>query len=146
MNHPVMEKEINQQLQNDDQLASYGLKARVDEAGNVEVQGIVDVLAEKYQVEELVRGVPGVKSVENDITVCTDGAIDDEDVAFEVSEELRANPEVPDSVGVKVDGGQVQLVGSANDSDETKAAVETAAKARGVREVYSQVKLKNRLT
>ena len=76
----------------------------------------------------------------NNVTVCTDGEIDDEDVAFEISEELLANPEVPDSVGVKVNGGQVQLVGSIQNQGQALEAIKSAGKARGVREVRNQLK------
>ncbi|HEY8462465.1 MAG TPA: BON domain-containing protein [Bacillota bacterium] len=135
-----LEKKLNRRLVKDPQLAPYALKARVYEDGLVQIQGIVDVLAEAHLAEEIVRKYPGVKRVENAITVCTDGEIDDQDVAFEVSEELLDNPEVPDSVGVKVCGGQVQLVGSVRNQGEAEEAIETARKARGVREVRNQLK------
>ena len=63
----------------------------------------------KSQAEELLWNVPGVKKIENNITVCTDGEIDDYDVAFEVGEEFHANPEVPLTIGVKVNRSEVQL-------------------------------------
>lgn len=136
---------INNRLADDLRLAPYALKAKVYEDGLVRIQGIVDVLKERDQAEELIRGIPGVGRVENNITVCTDGGIDDEDVAFEVSEELLANPEVPDSVGVRVSGGQVQLVGSIQNQGQALEAIETAEKARGVREVRNQLKYSEEL-
>lgn len=132
---------INERLLSDARLAPYALKARIYENGTVRLQGIVDVLEEKRQAEELVRKFPGVKKIENDITVCTDGAIDDSEVAFEISEELRANPEVPDSVGVKVSGGEAHLVGSVSSYSEAQEAMESAAKARGVRRVHNRLRL-----
>ncbi len=131
---------INNRLAEDQRLAPYAIKAKVYEDGLVRIQGIVDVLKERDQAEELIRDIPGVRKIENNVTVCTDGGIDDEDVAFEVSEELLANPEVPDSVGVKVSGGQVQLVGSIQNQGQALEAIETAGKARGVREVRNQLK------
>ena len=132
-------EKIKNKLQEDDRLAPYALKARVYENGKVQVQGIVDVLTEKRQAEEVIWAIAGVKAVENDITVCTDGAIDDEDVAFEISEELQANPEVPDSVGAVVHGGAARLVGRVTNASEAKEAIDTAAKARGVRDVRSEL-------
>ncbi len=134
-------EKVKRRFQEEPRLAGYALKARAYENGMVRIQGIVDVLEEKRRAEELVRKLPGVRSVENNITVCTDGPVDDEDVAFEVSEELRADPEIPDSLGFKVNGGAVQLVGSVASKSELDRALEKAAKARGVREVRSQVKL-----
>lgn len=133
-------EKINQVLQEDQGLGVYALKARVYQDGIVQIQGIVDVLEEKHHAEVLVSHLPGVKKVENDITVCTDGAVNDGDVAFEVSEELRANPEIPESVGVRVFGGQAQLVGSVSSRSEVNEAIETAGKARGVRQVNHQLK------
>jgi hyperosmotically inducible protein len=132
---------IQQRLSVHPQLAPYALKARVYPNGTVQIQGIVDVLEEKLQAEELIWSIPGVKKVENNITVCTDGQIDDFDVAFEVAEEFEANPEVPVTVGVKVTGGEVQLMGRVSSYIEAQEAVETAAKARGVREIISHLKM-----
>lgn len=136
---------INNRLTEDPQLAPYALKAKVYADGLVRIQGIVDVLKERDQAEAIVRNFSGVKRVENNITVCTDGGIDDEDVAFEVGEELSANPEIPDSVGVRVSGGQVQLVGSIQNQGQALEAIETAGKARGVKEVRNQLKINERL-
>lgn len=136
---------INNRLAGDQQLAPYALKAKAYADGLVRIQGIVDVLKERDQAEAIVRNFPGVKRVENNITVCTDGSIDDEDVAFEVGEELSANPEIPDSVGVRVSGGQAQLVGSIQNQGQALEAIEAAGKARGVKEVRNQLKINEKL-
>jgi hyperosmotically inducible protein len=132
---------INHRLAGDQQLAPYALKAKAYTDGLVRIQGIVDVLKERDQAEAIVRNFSGVKRVENNITVCTDGSIDDEDVAFEIGEELSANPEIPDSVGVRVSGGQAQLVGSIQNQGQALEAIEAAEKARGVKEVRNQLKI-----
>ncbi len=132
---------IQQKLSVHPQLASYALKTRIYPNGTVQIQGIVDVLEEKLQAEELIWSIPGVKKIENNLTVCTDGQIDDFDVAFEVAEEFQANPEVPVTIGVKVTGGEVQLMGRVSNFNQAQEAVETAAKARGVREIISHLKM-----
>jgi len=136
---------IQQKLSVHPQLAPYALKTRVYPTGTVQIQGIVDVLEEKLQAEELIWSIPGVKKIENNITVCTDGQIDDFDVAFEVAEEFLANPEVPVSVGVKVTGGEAQLMGRVSNFSQAQEAVETAAKARGVRVVINHLKMADNL-
>ena len=141
----TLAEQINAELSHNETLAPYALKARVSDNGVVQIQGIVDVFEEKRQAEGLIWRFHGVKQVENDITICTDGGIDDEDVEFEVSEELRANPDVPDTVGARVSGGEVQLVGSVKSYSEMAEAVETAGKARGVRDVHSQLRLEDDL-
>lgn len=141
----VTREELNEKLaeilEQDEYLGSYALKARCDEAGVVQLQGIVDVWDEKQQATVLLSEIPGVKRVENQITVCTDGAINDREVALEVSEELLANPEVPKTVGCQVHGGEVQLVGTVSSLSEAHEAVESAGKARGVCGVKSQLRL-----
>jgi hyperosmotically inducible protein len=139
--HETLLAKIDQKLHEHPKLSSYALKTRVYENGTVQIQGIVDVLEEKIQAEGLLWNIPGVKRIENDITVCTDGEINDLDVAFEVAEEFQANPEVPPTVGVRVTGGEVQLLGRVNNFNQAQEALETAAKARGVREVVSRLKL-----
>ena len=143
--HQELTNKINNRLAEDRQLGAYAIKAKVYEDGLVRIQGIVDVLQEREEAEKLVKSFPGVKMVENNVTVCTDGGIDDEDVAFEVGEELLANPDIPDSVGVKVSGGQVQLVGSIKNQSQAMEAIEAAGKARGVREVRNQLKYSEEL-
>lgn len=48
---------------------------------------------------------------------------------------------IPDTVGVEVNGEEFQLVGSVNNFQEVREAIETATKARGVRAVHNQLKL-----
>ncbi|HEY8344148.1 MAG TPA: BON domain-containing protein, partial [Bacillota bacterium] len=109
--------------------------------GTVYLQGVVDVFAEKEEAERLIRNIPGVKRVENGITVCTDGAINDEDIQFEVSEELLGDPQVPETVGSEVVKGRVRLVGEVKNLAEKEAAIKAAGRARGVREVNSELQI-----
>ena len=120
-------------------LGVYGLKARC--LGSLlTLQGIVDVLAEKIHAEEIAGRTPGISRVENAITVCTDGSVDDEDVAMEVAEELAADP-ARAGVGAEVSGGCVKLVGQVSTAAVAASAIAAAAKARGVREVASELSL-----
>ena len=120
-------------------LGVYGLKARCS-GSLLTLQGIVDVLAEKIRAEEIAGRSPGVRRVENAITVCTDGSVDDEDVAMEVAEELAADP-ARTGVGAEVSGGRVKLVGQVPTAAAAAGAIAAAAKARGVREVASELSL-----
>lgn len=140
MNDEYLQQEIQNWLESDVRLSVYGLKASVDR-GHVVLQGVVDVLAEKDYAEERLKSIDGVRSIDNALVLCTDGAVDDEDVAFEVSEELRADPAVSDTVGVEVHGGNVRLIGQVKHLAEKNKAVEAAKKARGVVGVESDLKL-----
>ena len=128
-----------QERLNEAGLESYGLKVRCL-GRKVTLQGIVDVLAEKATAEEVASRTPGVTGVENAITVCVDGEIDDADVAFEVAEELTADP-LCLGVGAEVSGGRVRLVGQVPTAATATRAIATASRARGVREVASELTL-----
>lgn len=140
MSDERLEQEIQDWLESDVRLAIYGLKARVDK-GHVVLQGVVDVLAEKEYAEERLKAMDEVRSVDNALVLCTDGAVDDEDVAFEVQEELRADPAIPDTIGVDVHGGSVRLMGQVNNLAQREAAILAAKQARGVVEVASELGL-----
>ncbi|MFZ5899423.1 MAG: BON domain-containing protein [Bacillota bacterium] len=118
---------------------SYDLNAS-EHDGEVVLTGIVDTLAEKEQLTRLVSAIPGVKRVENNIAISTDGQITDAEVLEEVMEELAQTPGLDvKRVGAKVSGGRVFLVGHTDNPSEIRAARHAASKARGVREVIDQV-------
>lgn len=137
-----LERRVQEMLDGSKELKSYGLKANVVD-GVVMVSGIVDTLFEKDRLRESLAGLPGVQGVDLGIAVSTDGAIDDEDVTREVLEELNANPGVNlRHVGAKSVDGTVYLLGTVETPDEEREAVKTAAKARGVTRVISQLKIR----
>lgn len=110
--------------------------------GRVNLQGIVDVLEETKKAEQFARDFPGVKSVENNLTVSTDGAIDDGDIYLEVAQELASNPAVnEEKIHFTVQRGIVTLRGEAASEREREAAACAAAKARGVRSVNNQIRI-----
>ncbi|MBM7855390.1 hyperosmotically inducible protein [Desulfohalotomaculum tongense] len=124
------------------EMERYGIQADVVD-GEVQLTGIVDTAAEKNRLNEIASRVPGVKRIENGITVSTDGQINDSGVAMEVTEELNAHPRVNmKNIGAKIADGKVFLVGRTDDPAEERAAIEAASKARGVTEVISRVKHK----
>ncbi len=116
-------------------LGPYGLKVRCRQ-GTVSLQGIVDVLTEKETAARVAEGTPGVVRVINDVTVCTDGAIDDGDVAVEVAEELAGTPD-GGGIGAVVNGGRVKLMGRVGTAAAAAKAIQAASGARGVRSVDS---------
>ena len=142
MNDQKLENEINYWLDHDNRLAPYGLKAKVDK-GHVTLQGVVDVLAEKEYAGERLLVIPGIRSVDNALVICTDGGIDDEDVAFEVAEELHTDPRVPEGIGAEVHRGHVILVGKVESLAQKEAALNIAKQARGVIGVTSEIHMED---
>lgn len=136
-----LKEHVRSLLQVDKDLRGYGLNADVVQ-GEVQLQGIVDTLKEKERAEKLASSIPGVKGVANAISISTDGAIRDRDVATEVTEELATNHRVDlRRIGVAaVDRGTVVLKGHTDDPQEIEAARTAAASARGVTDVVTDVK------
>ncbi|MBO8138600.1 MAG: BON domain-containing protein [Desulfotomaculum sp.] len=141
-NDNKLKRKVQDAINADPEMERYGVQADVID-GEVQLTGIVDTMAEKKRLNEIVSRVPGVKRIENGITISTDGQINDDGVVMEVTEELNADPRVQlKNIGVKSVDGRVFLVGCSEDPGEEQAAVEAASKARGVKEVVSHVKHK----
>ncbi len=133
--------EVARRLAAEELLGPYDIHVEARD-GRVVLQGVVDVLAEKQAAERAARQVPGVRQVENDLTLSTDGAITDADVQMEVAEELSADPVVaPRHLGVRVAGGVARLLGRVASDEEERAALSAAAKARGVVDVVSELEV-----
>lgn len=135
----VLRDKVQAALDSDVRTRAYALKADVIN-GEAQINGIVDNLAEKQQVNKIVSNIKGIRGVENGVTISTDGAIDDEDVTFEVMEELNATQNVNlKNVGAKTVKGTVFLMGRVDSPEEKQAAIKAASTARGVRNVVSQL-------
>ncbi|MFX4261911.1 BON domain-containing protein [Pelotomaculum propionicicum] len=132
---------VQQVLDTNSESREYGLKADVIN-GEAIITGIVDSLSEKESISRIVSGINGVRRVENGLAISTDGAINDEAVTFEVMEELNADPNVNlKHVGARSVRGTVFLKGRVESKEEIDTAVKAAAKARGVRNVVSQLSM-----
>jgi hyperosmotically inducible periplasmic protein len=111
--------------------------------GSANLQGIVDVLEETKKAVEFARDFPGINKVEDNLTISTDGAIDDDDVYMEVTQELGGDPHVDEEkIHFTVTKGVVTLLGEADSPGEREAAARAAAKARGVKKVNNQINLR----
>jgi len=138
-----LQNRVQDVLDRNKNLKGYGLNISGN-GSQVEISGIVDSLSEIEMAEELAARFTGVEEVTNNLTISTDGSINDADVTKEVREELNADPRVNlYHIGAESHGGTVILTGNTEDPAEIEAARKAAAKARGVRKVVSQVKLKD---
>lgn len=145
MHSRYKDKELQRQVQalidKTDGLKDYGIKAQVQK-GEVHLMGLVDTLHERRQLHELVSRVPDIKTIENGVTISTDGQINDGEVTAEVYEELENNDVNLKHIGAESSGGTVYLRGRADSKEEINNAIEAATRARGVRDVVSQVGLR----
>jgi osmotically-inducible protein OsmY len=106
--------------------------------GFVTLTGFADTLAEKSAAEELARRIEGVKSVENCLTISTDGTFSDKDTEAEVLNKLR-NEDRFTPISAKVHGGEAVLEGKAATFKDKRDAIQAASKAFGVKDVISHI-------
>lgn len=141
MNDQDQVAQVQQMLDSDVRFKNYDLKAEAH-GGEVIVTGIVDTLSEKEDLRRALKKLPGVRAVDNAVSISTDGQITDSQVLAEVMEEFAGTPDLDvKHVGAKVDGGVVRLVGRTTDPGEIEAAQKAAKKARGVRDVINEVEV-----
>lgn len=144
MNHmkSSMEKEIKEKLKNEMKGTSLDIKVDVKD-GFVSLWGIVDTLAVKRAVEEIVTTIRGVKGIDNDITISTDGTLSDKEVEAEVIKKMRESEFSHRllGVGVEVSKGIAILEGHVETLRDKKLAINQAEKALGVKDVVPNVKI-----
>lgn len=135
-----LKSKVEAAINADKGMRGYDINVRVQDE-IVHLEGMVDVLREKQRAQEIASGVHGVRDVENNLTVSTDGGITDGDVEFEIAEELRAHGIDTKNVWVNVESGVARIRGRVASLGEAKAAVEAVAKARGVKDVVDETKV-----
>lgn len=107
--------------------------------GAVRLEGIVDTLEEKAAAEETAAGVPGVRRVENDLAVSSNGTISDLQIERCVADRLVR--EGLAEVGARVEAGTAFLMGVIPSRAIENKALEVASGARGVRSVISELSI-----
>lgn len=108
--------------------------------GNIHLSGMVDVLSEKIYAEKLVKEIEGVKKIENNITIATDGYIPDSDIESYILSKFKTQ-EGLENISAKVKGGAVTLIGQVRTYDQEQKAIELSQKVRGVKSVTSNIKI-----
>lgn len=106
------------------------------QGGKVILSGVVDVYADKMVAGDIVRAVPGVESVENDLTVATDGTVLDAEVKQSIENTLRQN-HLP-VVKVEVNQGAVFLQGQLHDLTVKHGIAAVTAEVNGVKSADDQ--------
>ncbi|MCC5911848.1 MAG: BON domain-containing protein [Clostridiaceae bacterium] len=107
--------------------------------GYVHMSGMVDVLAEKKFAEEVTRKITGVRKIENKITIAMDSNITDKHIEKEVMDKLSHAHGQTASIGAKVEGGVVNLMGHVNTLKNCHDAMNLATQVRGVKDVVNNV-------
>jgi hyperosmotically inducible protein len=117
--------------------------------GTVQLSGFVSLSAQKSKAGEIVKGVEGVRNVENNIVVQENADrtagqyTDDKTLVSHVKDALSDNPQYKfDGVKVTALNGTVQLSGFVNTSDQKSKAAEIA-KHTGARDVVNEITVKD---
>jgi len=103
------------------------------------ISGVVESLEQKMIAEELVETIPGVRLVQNALTVAADGYLDDGDLDRQVRERLDGAGLA--AVGSRVSHGVARLVGTVRRLADEERAVRVAAAVRGLRDLVSSLKV-----
>jgi osmotically-inducible protein OsmY len=111
------------------------------ESGVVTLTGTLHSATEKAVAGEIAARVPGVRTVENAITIAGPPYRESDELAHAVEQALAAAGFDLSRLGVRVVGRRVTLVGWLPDWDSLKRALEVAGSVFGVREVRSDVAL-----
>lgn len=120
------------------QTDSAGIDVKVAaENGWVRLHGVVDALSHKTAAEEIARRIPGVRRIENDITVANEETFSDKDLLAAVTERITRLPEYR-NIGARVHKGVVTLVGHAGSYGDVQEAVRISEGCPGVKEVKVQ--------
>jgi osmotically-inducible protein OsmY len=140
-NDTMLQREVEDALKDSRLLRTTDI--RIDtHNGEVTLYGLVDVLAEKWRAAEIVSKLPGVRAVDNSLTVAMDRPVDDKEIVSLVRERLAADPRVDlHRIAVRVEKGVVWMEGDAGTIAEAEAAKEQAAGVMGVKEVIINIKI-----
>lgn len=108
--------------------------------GFITLMGFVDTLSEKNTAGELAETIEGVKSVENCLTVSTDGNFSDKEAETELLNKLSGIQEI-EGISAQVKRGVAILEGRVNTLRKRNLAIHEASKAHGIKDVVSHIEI-----
>lgn len=137
----IIKDKLNELLFAKMENADMGINIRVAD-GYVTLYGIVDTLSEKEYAAEAAISIPGVKGVDNSLTIGMDGKIDDDDISRAVISRITASKDIKGThIGAITNKGIVHLKGQSKTLEEAKLAKRLASKVMGVSEVISDIEI-----
>lgn len=124
--------------------SAQGIHAEV-RGEQVKIWGTVDTLAEKNFIAERIRRVEGVGEVDNSLTVANDGSINDKEIEGWIQERFAGSGHKEVSgLGCRVSKGIVTLMGHVETQSNERLAKQIASQVRGVKEIRSEVQLREK--
>ncbi|MGZ3440213.1 MAG: BON domain-containing protein [Polyangia bacterium] len=115
--------------------------------GVVALTGTVDSYMKKWEAEDIVLRVRGVRAVANELQVKLHSSAErsDEDIARAAKQALESSFEVPDTVSVTVENGFITLRGEVEWQHQRKAAERKVRNLIGVQGLVNLIEVKPQL-
>ncbi|HWI65759.1 MAG TPA: BON domain-containing protein, partial [Symbiobacteriaceae bacterium] len=131
-----IQEQVKSALMSGTESAGIDIKVSVED-GVVRLYGVVDVLSHRTVADDIVRSIPGVTRIENEITIADEEHATDKQLRGAITSKLAHRPEFRD-MGVKVEHGHVHLVGHAGSYEDVREAARLVEDMAGVMEVKTQ--------
>lgn len=131
----LIENDVEQALEEDPAADEYEIDIAVKD-GRVKLTGEVESWAERELAETVVKGVKGVREIENKINVDFTAKRLDTEIKNDIEEKLENDPYIYDGlINVEVDNGEVKLTGTVGSAAEKQLAFTSAMYVNGVKDV-----------
>ncbi len=135
----AIERQVEQAIGLDPRVGVFDVNIQVLR-GVARLEGIVESLEAKRAAGEAAARVPGVRRVDNMLTVEDPRGLKSLDIEHAVENALENAPAVdPRDVGARVEDSVAHLVGHVDSTAEEDAAVRVASRAEGVKEIVSEL-------
>ncbi|MHB1651277.1 MAG: BON domain-containing protein [Desulfitobacteriaceae bacterium] len=107
--------------------------------------GTVDTLGEKNFIAQRIGRIDGVRELDNSLTVASDGSISDKEIEEWVLQRFAGSGHKEVSgLGCRVSKGVTTLLGHVETQSNERLAKRIASQIRGVKEIRSEVQLKEK--
>jgi hyperosmotically inducible protein len=143
----VVTTRVKSALLADPEIKSFDFKVETRK-GEVQLSGFVDNQAQIDRATTVIRGVAGVKNIENKLSLKGEATtvgnkVDDGIITSKVKAALLADVNIKSlDIAVETRKGEVQLSGFVDNQSQIERAIETARGIEGVRNVRNEMSIK----
>ena len=143
----VVTTRVKSALLADPDIKSFDFKVETRK-GEVQLSGFVDNQAQIDRATTVIRGVAGVKNIENKLSLKGEATtvgnkVDDGIITSKVKAALLADVNIKSlDIAVETRKGEVQLSGFVDNQSQIERAIETARGIEGVRNVRNEMSIK----
>jgi hyperosmotically inducible protein len=133
--------EVERALGLEPQVGLTNLRVQVID-GTAILNGVVGSVNQREAAGRAAARVPGIRKVENDLTVVAEEDKSDRQLQRSLEEVLAATPGLaPEAVGARVERGVAYLVGHVPSAAQEEVALAAARRVGGLKDVVSQISI-----